>query len=107
MEQAGENRLMQRACFLLQVKPERLDEYLRAHDVWPEMREAMHAAGLRNYSMFFRPDGLLVGYLEGEDIAASLAVLAETDISRCWQDQMKPYFLTGESQWLAEYFFLP
>jgi L-rhamnose mutarotase len=98
---------MQRACFLLRVKPERLPDYLQAHQVWPEMLAAMHAAGVRNYSMFFCPDGLLVGYLEGEDIAASLAELAETEVSKRWQEQMAPFFETGAAEWLHEYFYLP
>ena len=52
---------MKHVCFLLRVQPERLEEYLQAHQVWPEMLDAMHNAGIRNYSMFYRKDGLLVG----------------------------------------------
>jgi len=33
---------MQRICFVLQVKPERLAEYKERHrSVWPEMRAAL------------------------------------------------------------------
>ena len=33
---------MQRVCFLLQVRPERLEEYKAKHEsVWPEMLEAL------------------------------------------------------------------
>ena len=31
---------MKRVCFLLRVKKDRVDDYLRAHDVWPEVRDA-------------------------------------------------------------------
>jgi len=106
---------MQRACFLLQVKPERLKAYVKAHDpVWPEMLKAMRDAGIRNYSMFYRESGLLVGYLEGEDIQASLTKVGETDVNRHWQERMSPYFesgsgdlQTGGPEWLTQYFCMP
>ena len=105
---------MQRACFLLRVKPERLDEYLHAHDpVWPEMLAVMREAGIRSYAMFFRPDGLLVGYLEGEDIPASLRQVAATEVNARWQQRMAPFFeggsgdlQSGGPEWLTEYFYL-
>ena len=44
---------MQRICFQLQVKPDRMAEYRARHAaVWPEMREALAATGWRNYSLF-------------------------------------------------------
>jgi len=53
---------VQRICFVLQVKKERLDEYKERHRcVWPEMKNALRETGWHNYSLFFRPDGLLVG----------------------------------------------
>jgi L-rhamnose mutarotase len=56
---------MQRVCFVLQVKPERLEEYKTRHrSVWPEMEAALRETGWGNYSLFLRDDGLLVGYLE-------------------------------------------
>ena len=59
---------MERVCFHLQVRPERLGEYKERHRaVWPEMLEALSAAGWRNYSLFLRQDGLLVGYLETDE----------------------------------------
>ena len=40
-------RLMERVCFLLRVRPERLDEYRARHRaVWPEMRDALRDDGL-------------------------------------------------------------
>ena len=55
---------MKRICFVLHVKPDRLEEYkLRHCDVWPEMLAALRETGWNNYTLFLRPDGLLVGYL--------------------------------------------
>ena len=106
---------MQRACFLLKVKKERLQDYLKAHEtVWPEIREALQQAGLRNYSMFHGPDGLLVGYLEGENIQESLRQVGETDVNTRWQARMAEFFESGSGdmqkgglQWLPQYFYLP
>ena len=55
-----------RACFLLHVRPEVLEEYVDVHQrVWEEMRDALTAAGWRRYSLFLNPDtGLVVGYFE-------------------------------------------
>ena len=85
--------MTQRVCFLLQVRPDRVAEYRERHRaVWPEMREALSAAGWRNYSLFLREDGLLVGYLECEDFAAALAAMEATAVNARWQAEMQGYF---------------
>ncbi|MFC1418048.1 L-rhamnose mutarotase [Streptacidiphilus cavernicola] len=84
---------MRRACFLLKVRQDRLDEYRDRHRaVWPEMRAALTAAGWGNYSLFLREDGLLVGYLETEDFDASLAAMAGTEVNARWQAEMAEFF---------------
>ena len=104
---------MERACFLLKVKEDMLAEYRRAHDpVWPEMLEALRRAGIRNYSMFCRPDGMLVGYFEAENVEEALREVGETDVNRRWQEHMAPYFEAGSGdlekggiEWLEPYFY--
>nr|WP_246851999.1 L-rhamnose mutarotase [Patulibacter sp. SYSU D01012] len=77
---------------MLQVKPERLDEYQERHArVWPEMLEALTASGYRNYSIFLRPDGLLVGYFECDDYAAADAAMQATDVNARWQAEMADF----------------
>lgn len=84
---------MQRVCFLLRVRPERLAEYRERHAaVWPEMLDALRRAGWRNYSLFLRPDGLLVGYLETEDFAAAQAAMEREDVNARWQADMAAFF---------------
>ena len=57
-----------RYCFLLQVRPDRLDEYKERHrQVWPEM-------------------------LECDDLAAAQRAMAETDVNARWQAEMAQYF---------------
>ena len=85
--------MTQRVCFLLQVRPDRLAEYRRRHAaVWPEMRDALSAAGWRNYSLFLRDDGLLVGYLECEDFDAARAAMDATEVNGRWQAEMQGLF---------------
>ena len=85
---------MKRICFVLQVKPDRLDEYKRRHHaVWPEMLEALHETGWSNYSLFLREDGLLVGYLETEDFESARAGMASREVNDRWQSEMKDFFV--------------
>jgi L-rhamnose mutarotase len=63
---------MSRYCFTLQVRADRLEEYRERHrQVWPDMLRALHTTGWRNYSLFLRDDGLLVGYVEADDLATA------------------------------------
>jgi len=68
---------MEHVCFLLRVKKEKLEEYLEAHKVWPELLDAIKAAGIGNYNIFYGPDGLIVGYLEAENVQQSLEKLGD------------------------------
>jgi L-rhamnose mutarotase len=84
---------MQRVCFLLKVRPERLVEYKALHrSVWPEMLAALHETGWHNYSLFLRDDGLLVGYLETPDFQAALRGMAAREVNARWQRDMAPFF---------------
>lgn len=85
---------MERVCFLLRVRPELLSEYKRHHEqVWPEMLQALTDTGWRNYSLFLRDDGLLIGYLETDDFQQALRLMAATDVNERWQREMKPFFI--------------
>jgi L-rhamnose mutarotase len=48
------------------------------------MLEALCESGWRNYSLFLRPDGLLIGYLECEDFSAAQRAMDDTVNTR-WQ----------------------
>lgn len=84
---------MERVCFLLKVKTERLAEYKERHtSVWPEMLAALHETGWSNYSLFLREDGLLVGYFETPDFAQALAGMSGREVNTRWQRDMAPFF---------------
>ena len=85
---------MQRVCFLLHVRPDKLEEYKARHrEVWPDMIHALRESGWRNYSLFLRPDGLLVGYLETADFNRALAEMNRRSVNEQWQREMAPFFL--------------
>ncbi|MDO8184965.1 L-rhamnose mutarotase [Conexibacter sp. JD483] len=81
---------MPRVCFTFNVSVEHLDVYKTAHqNVWPEMREALSAAGWSDYSLFLREsDGLIVGYLVTDDFEAAQARMSATDVNTRWQQEM-------------------
>jgi L-rhamnose mutarotase len=98
---------MARYCFLLQVRPELLDEYRQRHAaVWPEMVRALKESGWHNYSLYARDDGLLVGYVESDDLAAAQAAMAATEVNARWQAEMGRFFTGLEGRGPDESFLL-
>jgi L-rhamnose mutarotase len=84
---------MKRICFVLHVKPDRIEEYkLRHRTVWMEMLVALRQTGWDNYSIFLREDGLLVGYLETEDFDLARAEMSKREVNRRWQSEMMEFF---------------
>lgn len=88
-----------RVCFQLQVDPARLDEYTERHAaVWPDMLAAIAEAGRRNYSLFLRPDGLLIGYYETEDDLAAQRALERDPRTAAWEADMAEFFVSVEGR---------
>ena len=85
---------MQRVCFALQVRPDRIEEYKARHRaVWPEMQQALRETGWKNYSLFLRPDGLLIGYLETDDFERARDEMSRRDVNARWQREMSEFFV--------------
>jgi L-rhamnose mutarotase len=90
---------MRRVCFTLQVKPDRIAEYRERHQqVWPEMRQALRDAGWSNYSLFLRPDGMLIGYLETDDFELAQRRMAATEVNARWQSAMAGFFVDPQGR---------
>jgi L-rhamnose mutarotase len=80
--------MSQRSAFVLRVRPDKIDEYVAAHrNVWPELLDALRAAGIRNYTIF-RNGNEMFGYFEADDLEAAGAYMAEQDVNSRWQDAM-------------------
>lgn len=98
---------MPRYCFTLQVHPDRTTEYAERHaTVWPEMCQALHDTGWRDYSLFLREDGLLVGHLVADDLAVSQSAMAATEVNARWQAEMTGFFVDTDGRPPDESFWL-
>jgi L-rhamnose mutarotase len=85
--------IVKRVCFVLQIKQEHLEEYKERHAaIWPAMLEALQQAGWSNYSLFLRPDGLLVGYLETEDFNLAQQKMQMASVNTRWQQELAHCF---------------
>jgi L-rhamnose mutarotase len=89
-----------RVCFQLQVREDRLEEYKERHRaVWPDMLRALRDTGWHNYSLFLRPDGLLIGYVETPSLQAAQNGMAATEVNARWQAEMAEFFVDlGEAR---------
>jgi len=84
---------VQRICFVLHIRPEKIEEYRESHaSVWPAMLRALQNAGWKNYSLFLQADGLLIGYFETEDFAVSQQMMQTASVNALWQREMAHYF---------------
>jgi L-rhamnose mutarotase len=77
-------------AWVLEVRPGYEEEYKRRHDeIWPEMIDSLHAAGVRNYNIF-RHGLLLFGYFETEDLDETRRKLSADPINARWGEYMAP-----------------
>ena len=84
--------MMIRCGEVIKVKPEMYEEYRRLHDnVWPGIVEKIHAAGMQNFTIFYR-DGYLFKYFEyvGDDYEADMAKLAADEENIEWLTHTDP-----------------
>ena len=81
---------MERVGFVMRLLPGQEAEYRRRHAaVWPEMLDALRAAGAHNYSIYLRGDDLF-GYLEVEDLGQFQRDMAASEVNARWQQDMGP-----------------
>jgi len=90
---------------VIRVRPESIEAYERLHrEAWPGVLAAIHAANIRNYSIY-RHGELLFAYYEyvGSDLESDLAAMAAYPIIQEWwtlTDAMQePYPERQPSSW--------
>lgn len=80
---------VERYAWKATVLPGKLEEYIERHDhIWPEMKEVLHQAGIRNYTIW-NVGNELFGYYECDDIAFAAKVQAESAVVDRWNAYMK------------------
>ena len=97
---------MERLCHVFRVAPGMEEEYVRRHvEIWPEMVEAMKAAGFANYTLFRRGLEVIAVCECHPDVATCFARFAEHDVGDRWQESMKGMVLdlTDENGALHRY----
>lgn len=88
---------MKRVGSVIQVKAEKLDEYVRLHAaVWPGILKMISTCNIRNYSIYLRrlPDGhhYLFSYFEyhGADFDVDMGKMAADPETQRWWAVCKP-----------------
>ena len=77
-------------AWVLGVRPGYEEEYKKRHDeIWPEMEEALRAAGITRYSIF-RHGLTLIGHFETADLEATIAALRDSEANKRWSEYMSP-----------------
>jgi len=88
---------MVRKAFTMKLYPGQEKEYEKRHnDLWPEMKDLIHAHGGGNYSIYLDTSSLtLFAYIEIED-EARWSAAAQTEVNRKWWDYMADIMETNE-----------
>ena len=88
---------MKRYGSVIEVKPDKLDEYVRLHaEAWPGVLNMIKQCNIQNYSIYLRklPDGkhYLFSYFEyvGEDFNADMDAMGMDPTTQKWWDVCKP-----------------
>jgi L-rhamnose mutarotase len=96
-----------RFCQVLRLKPEHRDEYIRAHaNIWPEIKQLIHDANIRNYSLYLKDD-LLLGVFDyvGKDMDADWKKMVDSQRMKDWWALMtpmqEPLPTRGPGEWWA------
>ena len=84
---------MERYAWKATVLPGKLEEYIRRHnEIWPEMKDVLHQAGIRNYTIW-NVGNELFGYYECDSVAEAARVQAESPVVDRWNEYMKDVML--------------
>jgi L-rhamnose mutarotase len=99
---------MKRVGMVIDVRPEKLGEYLELHRaVWPDVLAVLRRNGVRNYSIFLK-DHTLFGYLEfaGDDYQRAMARVAEDEATKRWwkltEPCQQPWPTRADGAWWAD-----
>ncbi|HQL50641.1 MAG TPA: L-rhamnose mutarotase [Kiritimatiellia bacterium] len=82
---------MHRHAFKMKLKPGVIAEYKRRHDeIWPELAQALRAAGISDYSIFLDEESLSLFAVQKLSEANTAAWLPQTEVMQKWWAYMAP-----------------
>ena len=96
---------MRRYGQIINLKPDRIDEYKRLHaEVWTDVSKAIAKSNIKNYSIYLK-DEILFAYFEyhGNQFEKDMAEMAANTIIQKWWDVCKPCMLPVESRQEGEW----
>ncbi|MFZ1063225.1 MAG: L-rhamnose mutarotase [Acidimicrobiales bacterium] len=82
-----DRKTLKRAGWVIQLRPGAREQYRRLHEnVWLEVRNRMHEAGIERYTIFVR-DNLLFSYMEyrGEFDDVQAFIESHDETQRWWK----------------------
>ena len=78
---------MEQSAFVMKLKPGVIEEYKRRHDtIWPEVLKAHTLAGIRDYSIFYDPETLMLFAVRRLTANETTETLKEEACIRKWWD---------------------
>ena len=93
--------------WVIQVKPEKLDEYKALHaNPWSGVNKMIRECNIRNYSIYYR-DGYLFSYFEytGKDFEADMQKMALDSLTQEWwkltDPCQEPFGSRQDGEWWA------
>ncbi len=100
---------MARYAWTARLRPERVAEYVEAHaHTWPEVLDAIRAAGIHDYSIWLFGDRVFAQYSVEGDHDEALRVEAAAEATQRWRALMRtcfqPEVATDGVTWLPEVF---
>ena len=102
---------MERYAWKATVKDGMLEEYIRRHDnLWQEMKDMLHEAGIRNYTIWNVGNDLF-GYYECDIVEEAARIQANSEINGKWDAYMKDVMVmvkdpvTGAQPLMRQVFF--
>lgn len=101
---------MERVGIFFKLRPGAKDEYIKSHDeIWPEVREVLSAAGIRNFSIW-NEGNMLFSYYEVKNSELADKVLSGSEIYRQWRNEMEKFVYidpdSGQKEWFMKQIFL-
>lgn len=80
---------MERYAWKAVVKEGMLDEYIKRHEnIWEEMKDVLHEAGITNYTIW-NVGNELFGYYECNSIEVATKVQSNSAVVDKWNEYMK------------------
>lgn len=79
---------MEKCAWKARIVDGKIDEYKRRHDnIWPEMKDVLKEAGIRNYTIW-NVGNELFGYYECDSVEFASKVQVESPIVAKWDKYM-------------------